>query len=164
MSICFIFNNLHRRFVIRFHNTINREHEEISMFIHVPANYMYTPSCHHHQPPLLLRTTQSPQSDWLYHHQDNPVTRITQSPNRPHIDNPISTSPSESSKLPSKCMCAVSTSQYRLHGIDSNSRYRFQRGVPISHRGIPYLKTHILKTSILIKSHIFRNPPFFTIV
>ena len=67
LSICFIFNNLHRRFVIRFHNTINREHEEISMFIHVPANYMYTPSCHHHQPPLLLRTTQSSQSDWLYH-------------------------------------------------------------------------------------------------
>ena len=96
-------------------------------------------------------------------HQDNPVTRITQSPNRPHIDIPISPSPhlrQSHQKLPPQSVCV----QYQLHGIDSNSRYRFQRSVPISHRGIPYLKTHILKTSILIKSHIFRNPPFFTIV
>ena len=99
-------------------------------------------------------------------HQDNPVTRITQSPEptthrQPHL--PISPSPhlrQSHQKLPPQSVCV----QYQLHGIDSNSRYRFQRSVPISHRGIPYLKTHILKTSILIKSHIFRNPPFFTIV
>lgn len=51
----------------------------------------------------------------ITHHQDNLFHRITQSPNRPHIDNPISTSPSESSKITTpKCMCAVSTSQYRF--------------------------------------------------
>ena len=121
LSICFIFNNLHRRFVSKFHNTINREHEEISMFIHVPANYMYTPSCHHHQPPPPSGRPNLPNQtgytipSWITHHQDNPVTRITQSPNRPHIDNPISPSPSESSKITTpKCMCAVSTSQYRF--------------------------------------------------
>ena len=144
------------------------------MFIHVPANYMYTPSCHHHQPPPPSGQSNLPnQTDYTIHQdipvtgypspQDIPVTRITQSPNRPHIDIPISPSPhlrQGHQKLPPQSVCV----QYRLHSIDSNSRYRFQRGVPISHRGIPYLKTHILKTSILIKSHIFRNPPFFTIV
>ena len=74
LSICFIFNNLHRRFVIRFHNSINREHEEISMFIHVPANYMYTPSCHHHQPPP------PPDNPIFPIRLIIPVTRITQSP------------------------------------------------------------------------------------
>ena len=137
------------------------------MFIHVPANLHVYPKLSPSPTTSPLRTIQSSQSNWLYHPQldnpvpqDNPVHRITQSPNRPHIDNPISTSPSESSKITTQSVCV----QYQLHGIDSNSRYRFQRGVPISHRGIPYLKTHILKTSILIKSHIFRNPPFFTIV
>ena len=91
-------------------------------------------------------------------HQDIPVTKPT-THRYPHL--PISTHLRQShQKLPPQSVCV----QYQLHGIDSNSRYRFQRGVPISHRGIPYLKTHILKTSILIKSHIFRNPPFFTIV
>lgn len=60
---------------------------------------------------------------------------------------------------PKVYVCSINfTVSIPIHGIDSNVVS------PISHRGISYLKTHILKTSILIKSHIFRNPPFFTIV
>ena len=97
------------------------------MFIHVPANLHVCPKLSPSPTTSPLRTIQSSQSNWLYHpqldnpvhrithQQDNPVHRITQSPNRPHIDNPISTSPSESSKITTpKCMCAVSTSRYRF--------------------------------------------------
>ena len=50
------------------------------MFIHVPANYMYAPSCHHHQPPLpsgrpnLPNQTDYTIPSWITHQQDNPST------------------------------------------------------------------------------------------
>ena len=52
LSICFIFNNLRRRFVSKFHNTINRNMRKYPCSFMFQQIYMYTPSCHHHQPPL----------------------------------------------------------------------------------------------------------------
>ena len=54
------------------------------MFIHVPANYMYTPSCHHHQPPPPSGQSNLPnQTDYTIPQLDIPVPRITQSQDNP---------------------------------------------------------------------------------
>lgn len=108
------------------------------MFIHVPANYMYTPSCHHHQPPPPSGRPNLPnQTGYTIPQLDNLVHRITQSQDNPVPEPTTHRQPHLHISVrviknyhPKVYVCSINfTVSIPIHGIDSNVVSPYHIGV-----------------------------------